>query len=232
MAEFFLDFQMAGVILALVMLILGSIIDIWKREIHDLYWIVFGGAGIVLALLNPNIISQLLSIGFALIIAPFVIIVWRIGLFGGADAFALIALAVVAPMASLNDNMISPFTTLSNAALLFIIPFLFNLTRNAVSQIRGNNIFEGFDEPISKKIVASFMGYKSKNPKFAFSIERTEKGKKKLNLAIHHAEDQEFCSTPNTWITPGIPYLLLITGGFIIQLIYGDIILSQFLGSV
>ncbi|MFB5636110.1 MAG: A24 family peptidase C-terminal domain-containing protein [Nitrosopumilus sp.] len=232
MAEFFFDFQMAGIVLALLMLILGSIIDIWKREIHDLYWIIFGGTGIVLALLNPNIVTQLLSIGFALIIAPFVIIVWRIGLFGGADAFALIALAVVAPMASLNDNLISPFTTLSNAALLFIIPFLFNLTRNAISQIRGNNIFEGFDEPISKKIIASFMGYKSKNPKFAFSIERTEKGKKKLDLAIHHAEDQEFCSTPNTWITPGIPYLLLITGGFIIQLIYGDIILSQFLGSV
>ncbi|MFB5620059.1 MAG: A24 family peptidase C-terminal domain-containing protein [Nitrosopumilus sp.] len=232
MAEFFFDFQMAGVVLALIMLILGSIIDIWKREIHDLYWIGFGGAGIVLALLNPNIVAQLLSIGFALIIAPFVIIVWRIGLFGGADAFALIALAVVAPMTSLNDNPISPFTTLSNAALLFIIPFLFNLTRNVISQIRGNNIFEGFDESISKKIIASFMGYKSKNPKFAFSIERTEKGKKKLDLAIHHAEDQEFCSTPNTWITPGIPYLLLIAGGFIVQLIYGDIILSQFLGSL
>jgi preflagellin peptidase FlaK len=227
----FLDFQLMGIILALIMLILGSIIDIWKREIHDLYWIVFGGAGIALALLNPDLITQLLSIGFALIIAPFVIIVWRIGLFGGADAFALIALAVIAPMATFSENPTSPFTTLSNAALLFVIPFLFNLIRNAVSQIRGNNIFEGFDEPTYKKVIASFMGYKSKNPKFAFSIEKTEDGKKKLDLAIHHAEDQEFCTTPNTWITPGIPYLLLITGGFLIQLIYGDIILSQFLGS-
>lgn len=231
MQEFLLDFQSLGIILALIMLILGSIIDIWKREIHDYYWIGFGGAGIVLGLLNPNIITQLLSIGFALIIAPFVIIVWRIGLFGGADAFALIALAVIAPMATFSDNPISPFTTLSNAALLFVIPFVFNLIRNAASQIRGDDIFEGFDETRVKKVIASFMGYKSKNPKFAFSIEKIEKGKKKLDLAIHHAEDQEFCTTPNTWITPGIPYLLLITGGFVIQLIYGDIILSQFLGS-
>ena len=226
------DFQIAGIVLALIMLILGSIIDIWKREIHDYYWIGFGGAGIVLALLNPNIMTQLLSVGFALIIAPFVIIVWRIGLFGGADAFALIALAVIAPMATISDNPISPFTTLSNAALLFIIPFLFNMFRNIISQIRGANIFEGFDESLLKKTIASFMGYKSKNPKFAFSIEKIEKGKKKLDLSIHHAEYQEFCTTPNTWITPGIPYLLLITGGFIIQLIYGDIILSQFLGTV
>jgi preflagellin peptidase FlaK len=231
MSEFLLDFQILGIILALIMLVLGSIIDIWKREIHDYYWIGFGGAGIVLALLNPDIITQLLSVGFALIIAPFVIIVWRIGLFGGADAFALIALAVIAPMATFSDNPISPFTTLSNATLLFVIPFLFNLVRNAISQIKGEDIFEGFDETKLKKVIASFMGYKSKNPKFAFSIEKTEKGKKKLDLAIHHAEDQEFCTTPNTWITPGIPYLLLITGGFVIQLIYGDIILSQFLGS-
>jgi len=231
MLEFLLDFQSLGIILALIMLVLGSIIDIWKREIHDYYWIGFGGAGIVLALLNPDIITQLLSVGFALIIAPFVIIVWRIGLFGGADAFALIALAVIAPMATFSENPTSPFTTLSNAALLFIIPFLFNLVRNIISQIKGDNIFEGFDEPILKKIIASLMGYKSKNPKFAFSIEKTVNGKKKLDLAIHHAENQEFCSTSNTWITPGIPYLLLITGGFVIQLIYGDIILSQFLGS-
>lgn len=228
----FLDFQIAGIILALIMLVLGSIIDVWKREIHDYYWIVFGGAGIVLALLNPNIMTQLLSIGFSLIIAPFVIVVWRVGLFGGADAFALIVLAVIAPMATISDNPISPFTTLSNAALLFIIPFLFNMFRNIILQIRGVNIFEGFDESLLKKTIASFMGYKSKNPKFAFSIEKIEKGKKKLDLSIHHAEYQEFCTTPNTWITPGIPYLLLITGGFIIQLIYGDIILSQFLGIV
>lgn len=231
MSEFLLNFQSLGIVLALIMLILGSIIDIWKREIHDYYWMGFGGAGIVLGLLNPDIITQLLSVGFALIIAPFVIIVWRIGLFGGADAFALIALAVIAPMATFSDNPISPFTTLSNAALLFVIPFLFNLIRNAISQIMGDNIFEGFDETKLKKVIASFMGYKSKNPKFAFSIEKTENGKKKLDLSIHHAEEQEFCTTPNTWITPGIPYLLLITGGFVIQLIYGDIILSQFLGS-
>ncbi len=74
------------------------------------------------------------------------------------------------------------------------------------------------------------MGYKSKNPKFGFAIEKIENGEKKFDLAMHHAENQEFCTTSNTWITPGIPYLLLITGGFIIQLFYGDVILSKFLG--
>jgi preflagellin peptidase FlaK len=230
MIEELTNYNIIGIGLALTMLILGSIIDVWKREIHDYYWIVFGSVGFLLVFIDPNIISNLLTIGFALIIAPFVILVWRLGLFGGADAFALIALAVIAPMVTISENAVTPFTTLSNAAILFIFPFLINLMRNIVAQIKGNNIFEGFDESMIKKIIAVLIGYKAKNPKFGFAIEKIENGKKKINLTIHHAENQEFCTKPNTWITPGIPYLLLITGGFILQLFYGDILISKFLG--
>jgi len=230
MIEYLTNYNMIGIGLALVMLIVGSIIDVWKREIHDYYWIGFGSVGFLLVFLSSDLISDLLTIGFALIIAPFVILVWRIGLFGGADAFALIALAVIAPMATISENPVTPFTALSNAAVLFIIPFLINVMRNIIAQIRGEHIFEGFDESAGKKLAAILMGYKAKNPKFGFAIEKIENGKKKLDLAIHHSENQEFCTKPNTWITPGIPYLLLITGGFIIQIFYGDIILGRFLG--
>ena len=230
MIESVLNYNIIGIVIALTMLIGGSIIDIWKREIHDFYWIGFGVVGFLTVFFSSNFIADLVAIGFALIIAPFVIFVWRIGLFGGADAFALIALAVIAPMATLSENTITPFTTLSNAAILFVIPFVINLTRNIIYKIKGENIFEGFDESMAKKIIATLMGYKAKNPKFGFAIEKIENGKKKLDLTFHHAENQEFCTKPNTWITPGIPYLLLITGGFIIQLFYGDIILGRVLG--
>jgi len=224
-----LNYNIIGMILALAMLIVGSIIDIWKREIHDYYWIVFGVIGVLLIFINSDIWPYLLNIGIALIIAPFVIFIWRIGLFGGADAFALIALAVIAPMATISENPVTPLTTLSNAAILFIVPFIINIMRNSSSIIRHENIFEGFEENRLKKICAMLIGYRAKNPKFCFSIEKTEKGKKKLNLTIHHAENEEYCTTPNTWITPGIPYLLLITGGFIIQILFGDLILSYFI---
>jgi preflagellin peptidase FlaK len=230
MIETLTDYNIIGIGLALTMLIVGSIIDVWKREIHDYYWIGFGVVGFLLVFISTDLISNLITIGFALIIAPFVIVVWRIGLFGGADAFALIALAVIAPMATFGENIVTPFTTLSNAAVLFVIPFLINVMRNVIAQIKGESIFEEFDESAGKKIVAILMGYRAKNPKFGFAIEKTENGKKKIDLAIHHAENQEFCTEPNTWITPGVPYLLLITGGFIIQLFYGDIILGRFLG--
>ena len=221
---------MMGIALALTMLIVGSIIDVRKREIHDYYWIGFGSVGFLLLFIDPDIVPNLLTIGFALIIAPFVILLWRMGLFGGADAFALIALAVIAPMVTFSENAVTPFTTLSNAAILFVIPLLINVMRNVIAQIKGENIFEEFDASTAKKSAAILMGYRAKNPRFGFAIEKTENGMKKFDLAMHHAENQEFCTKPNTWITPGIPYLLLITGGFIIQLFYGDIILGRILG--
>ena len=230
MIESITNYDIIGIGLALTMLIVGSIIDVWKREIHDYYWIGFGSVGFLFVFVSSDLIADLLRIGFSLIIAPFVILMWRLGLFGGADAFALIALAVIAPMATISDNYVTPFTTLSNAAVLFVIPFLINVTRNTIAQIKGEHIFEGFDESVGKKTVAILMGYKAKNPKFGFAIEKIEDGKKKLDLAFHHAENQEFCTKPNTWITPGIPYLLLITGGFIIQIFYGDVLLGRFLG--
>ena len=228
MIESLLNYNIIGIGLALSMLIIGSVIDIWKRELHDYYWIIFGVAGFLLIFINSDILPHLLNIGIALIIAPFVIFIWRIGLFGGADAFALIALAVIAPMATLSENPVTPFTALSNAAILFVIPFFINIFRNLISIAKHENIFEGFEESQFKKICAMLIGYKAKNPKFCFSIEKTEKGIKKLNLTFHHAENEEYCTNPNTWITPGIPYLLLITGGFVIQLLYGDFILSLF----
>ena len=229
MIESLLNYNIIGIGLALAMLIIGSAIDIWKREIHDYYWIVFGSVGFLLIFINSDILSYLLNIGIALIIAPFVIFIWRIGLFGGADAFALIALAVIAPMATLSENPVTPFTSLSNAAILFIVPFCINLLRNVISIVKHENIFEGFEESKFKKIGAMLIGYKAKNPKFCFSIEKIEKGRKKINLTVHHAENEEYCTKPNTWITPGIPYLLLITGGFIMQLLYGDLLLSFFI---
>ncbi len=112
--------------------------------------------------------------------------------------------------------------------MFFIVPLLINAIRNAISLLKHENIFDGFDESLTKKIIASFIGYKAKNPKYGFSIERNDGESKKIVFSLHHAENTEFEIKPNTWITPGIPYLLLITAGFIIQLVFGDIVISVF----
>ncbi len=226
MIDFIFDFTHLRIILAVVMLGYASYTDIAKREISDFIWIIFAVLAIVLIIFEPNITESLTTIAISLIVAPIVLIVWRIGLFGGADAFALIVLALLVPQVTLSGNTITPFTVFTNAVLFSIVPLFVNLTRNLFAMLTKKEIFEGFNETKKRRIIALFIGYKAKIPKHGFSIEKKVGKQKKLNLVMHHAEYSQFCTTPNTWITPGIPYLLFITAGFVIQLIYGDILFN------
>ena len=231
MIESLIELNQLRIILALGMLGYASYTDVTKREISDYVWVIFGVLAGIMLIFEPNITESLVNIGISLIVAPVAIIIWRIGLFGGADAFAIIVLAALVPQITLSEGTITPFTILTNAVLFSISPLFFNFFRNLVAIAKKDNIFEGFEEPQRKRIMAMFLGYRAKNPKYGFSIEKKAGKHKKLNLVLHHAEYAEFCTTPNTWITPGVPYLLFITAGFIIQLLYGDVIFS-FLGKI
>ncbi len=214
------------IILALVMLSSATIIDIRKREISDLMWIVFGAISVVVLFFEPNLMEAAFVVGFSLIVAPLVLILWRFGLFGGADALGLIVLAALAPMATLSDSVVSPFSIVVNSALLSISPMIINFIRNSVLLLRKEAIFNDFDETKSMKIFAMFLGYRSKNPKYCFSLEKQVGKKKKLNIALHHSDTAEYCTTPDTWVTPGLPFMIFILGGFIIQLLFGDAVLG------
>ena len=231
MIESLIELNQLRIILALGMLGYASYTDVTKREISDYVWVIFGVLAGIMLIFEPNITESLVNIGISLIVAPIAIIIWRIGLFGGADAFAIIVLAALVPQITLSEGTVTPFTILTNAVLFSISPLFFNFFRNLVAIAKKDNIFEGFEEPQRKRIMAMFLGYRAKNPKYGFSIEKKAGKHKKLNLVLHHAEYAEFCTTPNTWITPGVPYLLFITAGFIIQLLYGDVIFS-FLGKI
>jgi preflagellin peptidase FlaK len=216
------------IVLALIMLGVACASDIKKREIHDLIWIVFGGIAATLIPFSGNIQDELYSIGISLIVTPIAILIWRVGLFGGADAFALIVLAALVPGASLTQNTVTPFTILTNAVIISIAPMLVNVSRNCILLVAKKNIFEGFDETTGRKIFAMFIGYRAANPRFGFSIEQKVGNHKKLNLSLQHAENAMFCGKQDTWVTPGIPYMIFIAAGFVLQLIYGDIIFSIF----
>lgn len=226
MLEIFFDFNTVRILVATVMLGLASIIDLKKREINDIFWIVFSGIAVFLLIVSPNFWPELKTVGLSMIISPIALILWRFGIFGGADAFCLIVLAGVAPMSGITSSQISPFTTLENAAMLTIIPLFANLSRNIVSILRGNDLFKGIEESNLKKILAMFIGYRTKNPKYSFCIEQLTDGKRRLDFSPKHAEKTSFCYDSDVWVTPGLPYVLYITGGFIIQITYGDIILN------
>jgi len=211
---------------ALCMLITASLLDVKKREINDLLWIGFGSVAIIMLITSGDISGTIKMTGISMVIAPIAIVLWRFGIFGGADAFCLIVLAGVAPMLSLSGAEITPLTTLTNAAVISVIPLFTNLIRNLSAIVKKQDIFEGFNESKLNKVIAVFVGYRAKNPKFSFSIERNEGNQKKLDFGFQHAENTQFCTTAKTWVTPGIPYVIYITGGFVVQIFYGDLIIN------
>ncbi|NHH97974.1 hypothetical protein DYY66_0872 [Candidatus Nitrosotalea sp. FS] len=220
------EITIVRMIAAFAMLGLASFFDLKKREINDILWIGFSALSAILIFLSPDIWTSLRIVGVSLIIAPVALVLWRFGVFGGADAFCLIVLASLAPMFTLNASQITPFSTLTNAAILSVTPLFVNLCRNVISILRKEDIFEGIDETRTKKIVAVFVGYKAKNPKYSFSLERIVDGKKRLDFSLKHAEQTLFCNDHGVWVTPGVPYVLYITAGFVIQVLYGDLIFN------
>ena len=226
MLDFLFDVYNLRILSALVMLSIATAIDVWKREINDSLWIAFGILAVVFIFFEHDPVIALRTLGISLIITPVALMIWRLGIFGGADAFGLIVLAGLAPNISLSGTLITPLTTLTNAAILSTAPLLVNFIRNLIAISNHENIFEGIDETRFKKAAAIFLGYKSKNPKYSFSIEKMEGNCKKLDFSIRNVEHEHFCNSSNTWVTPGIPYMLYITGGFITQLFFGDIIFN------
>jgi preflagellin peptidase FlaK len=129
-------------------------------------------------------------------------------------------------MITINASQITPFSTLTNAAILSISPLFVNLCRNVIAIMRKEDIFKGIDETRTKKMIAMFIGYKAKNPRYSFSLERIVDGKKQLDFSLKHAEQTLFCDEKEVWVTPGVPYVLYITAGFTIQVFFGDIIFN------
>jgi preflagellin peptidase FlaK len=214
------------IVLALCMLFVASVTDIRKREINDILWISFGGVAVLLFFLSGELWHTFVILAISLIIVPIALLIWRMGVFGGADALCLIVLSALAPMMTLGTSTITPFTTLTNAALLSIAPIFVNIIRNLIAVSKKEDIFKGIDDSKMHKVIAFCIGYRAKNSKYNFSIEKMEGTSKKLDFSFKHAENASFSTTSDTWVTPGIPYILYITGGFVIQILYGDIIFN------
>ncbi|MGI0047648.1 MAG: A24 family peptidase C-terminal domain-containing protein [Nitrosotalea sp.] len=217
------------IILALSMLGYATYSDLKNREINDFLWVIFGGISVILIFFTSDMMQMLTNVGISLIVAPAVIIIWRLGFFGGADAFGLIVLAALVPEFSFSGELITPFTVLTNSVILSIVPVIFNISRNLIALVKHEDIFGGLEnETRRNKILALFLGYRAKNPKFSFSIEKYDGTQRKLDFSLKNADDAEFCSSKDTWVTPGIPYMIYVTFGFIVQLVHGDIIFSFF----
>jgi preflagellin peptidase FlaK len=221
-------FEVIRVSAAICMLTIGSLQDLRFRQVSDYLWMGFGIFAIILFFIQLDDSLFLNSIFLSMIfLVPTSLVLWYFGLFGGADALALIVLSSLAPFATFTDETITPFTILVNASLAIVGFLFFNLFRNLRKIFQNEKIFKDFEESTTNKILACLFGTISKNPKFCFPMQEIIDGKKKFTFRIHHAENTRYCDEPNSWVSPGMPFIIFIMVGFLLQIVFGDIIFSN-----
>jgi len=172
-----------------------------------------------------------------------------LGLFGDADLKALICLSLTFPWPLSGVGFrLKPFSPIFSLSILgnslilcvlTVIPFI--LIKNLEWKLKNkDSLFRNFeDEPLSKKfLMLTLVGFKVKKEKLktphyslAEEIKKSKDGKIKRSLKLSSAltindlleEKANIESLPEeVWVTPRIPMIIFILGGFITATFIGD----------
>ncbi len=192
-------------------------------------------------------VQLLASIGITTVIA---LALFYTGFFGGADSKALICLSLALPVYPTFVHeyvtVLVPFFPLAvlinsvlGSSLLIIVIAAYNLSRKVV---KGEKLFEGLEkEPFWSKAVAFATGFRVDSEKvkggshymLLEKFSRAEDGTVARRLKVTpRLEDDEQKETQQNellselsgkiWVTPGLPFLVFVTAGFIVALVVGD----------
>lgn len=211
----------------------------WRRA-PNVLWLIMGGIGLALlateaAIDWPGFAARWPYLAGAVALIAFVYALWYFGLIaGGADAKALMAIALLVPYPiSLADSLpplASPlpggFTILSNSLLAFlVIPLGLLLWNLAHGDIRPPHLILGM-----KKRAADIR----RGHQWPMEI-IDDSGARKTKLFASRMTDQEIDETfarlqalgdERIWVSPKIPFMLPILAGFILAFVAGDLLVG------
>ena len=246
----------ARVILCLSFLIYASWSDYKTREVSNRVWIIFGPLALALTAFELVVYSPQPLFTYILafaITSALAIAIFYAGGFGGADAKALMCIALALPVypehfltQPVAANPLFPLTIFTNSVLLGALSVFYALFRNLLWKVRNRGgVFDGLEtESFGRKIVALVSGYKVKLSKLKTGhlypledVDVNEEGEAKRKLLVFPKDEEreEIASRivenvkeerleGGVWVTPGLPLLIFITAGLIVALFYGDIV--------
>ncbi|MBI4258530.1 MAG: prepilin peptidase [Thaumarchaeota archaeon] len=229
-----------GLIIILVTLSVASIYDLWKREVPDKVWLIFGAIGSAATALDIfsgrlQLIVLFASVGITTVFSTGL---YYLRFYGGADAKALIAASLTLPFYEPTNfiHPLAPIMILANGTLLLIgLPVLFSLF-NLIQIVRGKHIFQGFEsESWWRKAAACSIGYRAglkRVRRFHLTLEKVEEGVKKFDFSLLRDDDM-FVEKGDRWVTPGLPLIVFLLVGAVALALYGDLtvpILMAFIG--
>jgi len=219
-------------ITGVILLAYASYTDMKTRRAANTLWVIMGMVGIIL------LIIQYLDGGFPnllyLIFIPIMIVLMyaffqlRL-LFGGADAKALMALAILVPIQPLIGTLPlwpsflpGSFCILLNALILFLfIPISLLFYNLGKRNLRFPHCLLGYVISVEKA-----------KQTFVWPMEKIQNGKRKLvympkNFDVNdELAEFEKLGITEIWVTPKIPFMIPLLAGFLATFILGDILLQ------
>jgi len=243
-----------SVLVTIIVFSLGSYYDMKAREVSDKMWLVYAPIGIALTagrvILDPSTLSLIaLSEVITAIIA---LGLFYLGLFGGADAKALLCLGATIPLAPSSYQAalgyVHPFFPL----VVTIMSYLFSasvIVWLGLSNLgryvrRRGDLFSGLsEESWWRKILACITGYPVniatlRSTFYLYPMEEvleTKSGlRRAFKLFVSAEEDRSdevaklerqlsrMRYVGEVWVTPGLPHLVFLLLAIIIALTLGD----------
>jgi preflagellin peptidase FlaK len=215
-----------------ILLAYASYTDIKTRRAANILWVIMAIVGAILLFI------QYLDGGFPnlwyLVFIPIMIALMYMFfqmrlLFGGADAKALMALAILIPIQPIlgdlpfwSSFMPGSWIIFANATILFLIIPLSLLLYN----IGKRNL----------TFPHSLLGYKMSVEKakqrFVWPLEKIKDGKRKLmympkNFDVdEQLKEFEKLGITEIWVTPKIPFMIPLLAGFLVSFLLGDLLLQ------
>ncbi|MEM2141028.1 A24 family peptidase C-terminal domain-containing protein [Nitrososphaera sp.] len=237
-----MDFELVRICAALGMFGVAAALDMLSRQVDDRLWMAFGAIAVAFYFFDfqqLDIIAVALSVGLA---SAASFILYRTGLFGGADALALAVFSAILPTYSGSlvvtgqQSMIhslSPLMLLSNAVILSLARLAVNVVKNVrYRALHPAALFAGMEgETAARKALAVMLGHRSDGSGFGFLMETRENGARRFDFSLKHAEDTPFESRKGVWVMPGIPFLVYMLAGLVAMIFAGDLAIL-FLSSI
>ncbi|RLI78547.1 peptidase A24 [Archaeoglobales archaeon] len=237
------------VVVAFLFLIYTCKLDLRERRVPNKVWkymlLVFIPLDVVeFLLLKYSFTTFIFAIVQFLLMVGFAYMLYYIGAYGGADAKALMVLAIAFPIYPkilifpvLNNGFgVFSFSVLSNsvisAPLLLIYMFFRNLTKEGLKNIKRDLFYYFVGVKVDAKSIPKF--YNLLEYFDGDEFKRVKRGvEPDLKMISRLKREAEKGTIDRIWATPALPFLIFITIGFLISVFVGDLlvwILSLFIG--
>jgi len=220
-------------------LAVGSWQDIKTREIDDRLWVVAGIAGglLTVAEMATTPAYPLLLAGFSILVTSLLAFgIYFLGLYGGADAKALLVIALAMPVNTFGTSLLPvfPLTVFGNSLVISLMIIPACLVANALRAGRGP-LFAGVRASTLKKVAALFTGIRvspgtAKSVHFNLIEWPLPSGGSELKLfrKVEEVDEPKHCvvGAKGVWVTVAIPMIVFFLGGFVLAVLGIDILIT------